>query len=113
LKARVREIDELARAIRAVAAGDSVLDSRVVDVLLSSESTSKHSSLDDLPDRERAALAEMAAGRSNAAIAEHLYMSSKTVEKHVRAIFAKLGVIEETSVNRRVVAVVTWIESNR
>jgi DNA-binding NarL/FixJ family response regulator len=113
LKARVRDVDELARAIRAVAAGDSVLDSRVVDVLLSSETTSRHSLLDDLSDRERAVLAEMAAGRSNASIAEHLYMSGKTVEKHIRAIFAKLGVIEETSVNRRVVAVVTWLETNR
>ena len=113
LKSRVRDVDELAGAIRAVAAGGSVIDPQVVDVLLSSERASTRRKLDELSDRERDVLAEMAAGRSNAAIGEHLYMSGKTVEKHVRAIFVKLGLGEELTLNRRVVAVVTWLESSR
>jgi DNA-binding NarL/FixJ family response regulator len=111
LKSRVRDVDELLRAIRAVAAGDAVLDPQVVDVLLSAKSGRPTSTLDALSERERAVLADMATGRSNAAIAEHLYMSAKTVEKHVRAIFTKLGLEEEPSVNRRVLAVVQWLET--
>ena len=113
LKARVRDVDELARAIRAVAAGGSVIDPRIVEVLLSLETASESSELDSLTDREREVLAEMAAGRSNAAIAEGLYMSPKTVESHVRQIFLKLGIREEASVNRRVVAVVAWLQGGR
>jgi DNA-binding NarL/FixJ family response regulator len=110
LKARVRDVDELARAIRAVASGDSVVDPKVVEVLLAPDAPSKPSELDELTEREREVLAEMAAGSSNASIAERLYMSGKTVEKHVSAIFSKLGIAEEPSVNRRVVAVVAWLE---
>jgi DNA-binding NarL/FixJ family response regulator len=113
LKSRVRDIDELAGAIRSVAGGGSVVDPGVVEVLLSPDSASKPSALDELTEREREVLAEMAAGRSNAAIAERLYMSGKTVEKHVSAIFSKLGIAEEASVNRRVVAVVAWLERAR
>lgn len=110
LKARVRDVDELAGAIRAVAGGGSVIDPRVVEVLLSRNGADKPGELDELTDREREVLSEMAAGRSNASIAERLYMSPKTVEKHVSAIFSKLGIAEQPNVNRRVVAVVAWIE---
>jgi DNA-binding NarL/FixJ family response regulator len=113
LKARVRDVDELARAIRAVAGGGSVVDPKVVEVLLAPDNASKRNELDDLTEREREVLTEMAAGRSNASIAEQLYMSDKTVEKHVSAIFSKLGIAEEASVNRRVVAVVAWLERAR
>jgi DNA-binding NarL/FixJ family response regulator len=113
LKSRVRDVDELVGAIRAVARGGSVVDPRVVEVLLSPDNASKPSELDELTEREREVLAEMAAGRSNASIAERLYMSGKTVEKHVSAIFSKLGIAEEASVNRRVVAVVAWLERGR
>jgi DNA-binding NarL/FixJ family response regulator len=110
MKARVRDVDELAHAIRSVAAGNSVVDPSVVEVLLSPERSAESSRLAGLTDRERAVLAEMAAGRSNNAIAERLFVSPKTVEKHVRAIFAKLDIAEETTVNRRVIAVVTWLD---
>jgi len=110
LKARVRDADELASAIRTVAAGGSVIDPQIVEVLLGLHGSSPPSRLDALTEREREVLAEMAAGRSNAALAAHLYMSPKTVEKHVRAIFSKLRIGEETSVNRRVVAVVAWLQ---
>jgi DNA-binding NarL/FixJ family response regulator len=109
LKARVRDVDELAGAIRAVAGGGSVIDPNVVEVLLSPDDATRRGELDELTDREREVLAEMAAGRSNASIAGRLYMSRKTVEKHVSAIFSKLGIAEEPSINRRVVAVVAWI----
>jgi DNA-binding NarL/FixJ family response regulator len=111
LKSRVRDVDELAGAIRAVAGGGSVVDPKVVEVLLSQDND--RSELDDLTDREREVLAEMAAGHSNASIAQRLYLSGKTVEKHISTIFLKLGLTEETSVNRRVVAVLAWLEGNR
>jgi DNA-binding NarL/FixJ family response regulator len=80
-------------------------------VLLSQDSD--RSELDELTGREREVLAEMAAGHSNASIAQRLYLSGKTVEKHISTIFLKLGLTEETSVNRRVVAVLAWLEGNR
>lgn len=110
LKARVRDVEELSGAIRAVADGGSVVDPSIIDVLLSAANASKPREVDDLTEREREVLAEMAAGRSNASIAERLFMSGKTVEKHVSAIFAKLGLIEEPSVNRRVAAVLAWLD---
>ena len=111
LKSRVRDVEELVRAIRAVADGGSVVDPQVVDVLLS-PGGGEASEIDELTDREREVLGEMAAGRSNASIAERLYMSGKTVEKHVSSIFSKLGLVEEPSVNRRVAAVITWLDAN-
>jgi DNA-binding NarL/FixJ family response regulator len=113
LKSRVRDAAELVRAIRAVAAGDSVLDPKVVEALLTTKTADPSGSLIHLSERERAVLAEMAGGRSNVAIAKHLYMSIKTVEKHVGAIFTKLGLAEEASVNRRVVAVAQWLQASR
>ena len=113
LKSRVRDVDELAGAIRAVAGGGSVVDPKIVDVLLAPHPAARRSEVDDLTEREREVLAEMAAGRSNASIATRLYMSGKTVEKHVSAIFLKLGITEEKSVNRRVVAVLTWLQRDR
>jgi DNA-binding NarL/FixJ family response regulator len=113
LKSRVRDVDELVRAIRAVSDGGSVVDPKVVEVLLSPEKAGVRTELDGLTDREREVLAEMAAGRSNAAIAERLFLSGRTVEKHVSAIFSKLGLAEEASVNRRVAAVLAWLEGGR
>jgi DNA-binding NarL/FixJ family response regulator len=113
LKSRVRDVDELLHAVRSVAAGESVVDPRIVDVLLSPSGAAPVGRLAELSQREREVLAAMAAGCSNSAIAEQLYMSSKTVEKHVRAIFTKLDIPEEPTVNRRVAAVVRWLERAR
>lgn len=113
LKSRVRDLDELVSAVRAVADGGSVVDPRVVEALLSPDNATARRELDALTVREGEVLAEMAAGRSNAAIAEHLYINPKTLEKHVSAIFSKLGLTEETNVNRRVAAVLAWLDGRR
>ena len=102
-------MDELARAIRAVAGGGSVIDPMVVDELVRSRSRHQQSSLARLTPRETEILAEMAQGKSNAAIAAALTVSERAVEKHTNSIFAKLGLSEEKDVNRRVKAVLLYL----
>ena len=109
LKERVGSVDELARAIRAVAGGGSVIDPLVVDELVRSRSQHRHSSLGQLTAREVEILAEMAQGKSNAAIAAALSVSERAVEKHTNSIFAKLRLTEEKDVNRRVRAVLMYL----
>ena len=109
LKERVGSVDELARAVRAVAAGGSVIDPLVVDELVRSRSQRHHSSLAQLTAREVEILAEMAQGKSNAAIAAALSVSERAVEKHTNSIFAKLGLSEEKDLNRRVKAVLLYL----
>ena len=109
LKERVASVDELARAIRAVAGGGSVIDPMVVDELVRSRSRHQQSSLAQLTPRETEILAEMAQGKSNAAIAAALTVSERAVEKHTNSIFAKLGLSEEKDVNRRVKAVLLYL----
>lgn len=109
LKDRVGDLGELLRALRAVAAGDSMIDPTVVDELLNRRRTGL-SLLDTLTDRETEVLARMAEGMSNAAIAENLYISGSAVEKHINAIFAKLGLApDQTETHRRVAAVLTFL----
>jgi DNA-binding NarL/FixJ family response regulator len=108
LKERVSEVDELLSAIREVAAGGSVIDSKVVESLVSSKRPSS-SDLDRLTPREREILSEMAQGKSNAAIAATLVLSTRAVEKHTNSIFSKLGLSEEIDVNRRVKAVLMYL----
>ena len=109
LKERVPSVDELARAIRTVARGGSVIDPLVVDELVRSRSHKRASSLDSLTPREAQVLAEMAQGKSNAAIATAVSVSERAVEKHTNSIFAKLGLTEEKDVNRRVKAVLLFL----
>ena len=109
LKERVGSVDELARAVRTVAAGGSVIDPLVVDELVRSRSQRHHSSLAQLTVREVEILAEMAQGKSNAAIAAALSVSERAVEKHTNSIFAKLGLAEEKDLNRRVKAVLLYL----
>src|SRR6266702_7278870 len=109
LKERVASVEELVRAIRTVAAGGSVIDPLVVDELVKSRSHPRASSLDALTPRETQILAEMAQGRSNAAIAAAVSVSERAVEKHTNSIFAKLGLTEEKDVNRRVKAVLLFL----
>ncbi|MGQ0832188.1 MAG: response regulator transcription factor [Microthrixaceae bacterium] len=108
LKERVSEVDELLRAIREVAAGGSAIDSKVVEALVSSKRPAS-SDLDRLTPREREILSEMAQGKSNAAIAATLVLSTRAVEKHTNSIFSKLGLSEEIDVNRRVKAVLLYL----
>jgi DNA-binding NarL/FixJ family response regulator len=112
LKERVSDLDELLRAFHEVARGGSALDPKVVEGLLARRSSESASPLLGLSDREREVLAEMATGRSNAMIAKTLYMSVRAVEKHISAIFQKLGLVDEGDVNRRVLAVLTFLEAD-
>jgi len=113
LKERVASVEELVRAIRAVARGGSVIDPLVVDELVKSRSHPRASSLDSLSPRETQILAEMAQGKNNAAIAAALAVTERAVEKHTNAIFAKLGLSEEKDVNRRVKAVLLFLSAGQ
>ena len=109
LKERIGSVDELARAIRAVAQGGSVIDPLVVDELVRSRSGQHQPGMSSLTPRESEILAEMAQGKSNAAIAASLSVSERAVEKHTNSIFAKLGLSEEKDLNRRVKAVLLYL----
>jgi serine/threonine-protein kinase len=111
LKERVSELDEFIQAARAVAAGESVIDRLVTDQLLSKRRANDR--VARLTDREGQILALMAQGLSNQAISANLFLSAKTVETHVRSIFAKLGLAEDVDGNRRVQAVIRWLEADR
>jgi len=113
LKERVSDIDELVRALTDVAHGGSALDPKVVEGLMARRSAEASSPLRGLTEKERAVLEEMATGRTNATIAKTLYMSERSVEKHISAVFQKLGLAEEGEVNRRVMAVLAFIEATR
>jgi DNA-binding NarL/FixJ family response regulator len=109
LKERVSSIGELARAIRVVAQGGSVIDPVVVDELVRSRSQQHQPGISSLTPRESQILAEMAQGKSNAAIAAAVGVSERAVEKHTNSIFAKLGLSEEKDLNRRVKAVLLFL----
>jgi DNA-binding NarL/FixJ family response regulator len=111
LKERVSEVEELLRALNEVARGGSALDPKVVEGLLARQSRAATSPLLGLTDREREVLQEMATGRSNASIARTLYMSERAVEKHITSVFHKLGLSEEGELNRRVSAVLAFLEA--
>ena len=109
LKDRVSQLDQLVRALDDVANGGSVLDPRVVEGLLARKT--QESPLLGLTEREAEVLRELAAGRSNAAVSKTLYMSERAVEKHVSSVFQKLGLTDESDVNRRVMAVLAFLEA--
>ncbi|MGZ4610419.1 MAG: response regulator transcription factor [Actinomycetes bacterium] len=111
LKERVSQVDELVRALHEVARGGSALDPKVVEGLMARKSADSKSPLLGLTDRESEVLAEMATGRNNATIAATLFMSERAVEKHIGSLFQKLGLVEEGEVNRRVVAVLRFLEA--
>jgi DNA-binding NarL/FixJ family response regulator len=110
LKERVADVDELVRALREVARGGSVLDPKVIEGLLQRQSRDTRSPLAGLTDREREVLQEMASGRNNAMIAKTLFMSERAVEKHIGVVFQKLGLTDEGAVNRRVMAVLVFLD---
>jgi len=108
LKDRVHHAAVLDGALRAVAHGGSLFDPALVDSLLRRNDAA--GGLDELTAREREVLAEMALGKSNATIAQSLVLTKKAVEKHVSAIFAKLGLPGEEVASRRVAAVLRYLE---
>jgi DNA-binding NarL/FixJ family response regulator len=109
LKERIRNRDELIGAIKTVARGDSVIDPTIVDVLIEARSRASTSRLSELTSRERQLLAEIAAGKSNGAIAESLVLTKRAVEKHVNSIFSKLNLPETQDVSRRVKATLIYL----
>jgi len=109
LKERIAEVDELLGAIREVAAGGSVIDPKVVEGLVGARRP-RRSELDLLTPRETEVLSEMAQGKSNAAIAASLVLSERAVEKHTNSIFSKLCLTEERDLNRRVKAVLLYLQ---
>jgi DNA-binding NarL/FixJ family response regulator len=90
LKERVADRSELVRAIRSVAEGGSVIDPKIVEVLVRARSRAESSPLNEMTPRELDVLAAVAEGKSNAAIAEDLVLSKRAIEKHINAIFLKL-----------------------
>jgi DNA-binding NarL/FixJ family response regulator len=109
LKDRVADAAEFAGALEQIAAGGTALDSEVVTKLM--RASRQAGGLGGLTPREREVLELMAQGRSNAAIAEAMVISSGAVEKHVASIFAKLGLPSSEADNRRVLAVLQYLRA--
>jgi DNA-binding NarL/FixJ family response regulator len=104
LKDRVSNRAELLAAIRAVAGGGSMIDPKIVEGLVAARARADHSPLNQLTPREHEVLAEIAQGKSNAAIGETLFLTKRAVEKHINSIFLKLGLAESEDVSKRVKA---------
>ncbi len=109
LKERVSDLDQLLHAMREVARGGSIIDSAVVEVLVASRAAALHSPLADLTPRELEVLTQVAEGRNNAAVASALSLTDRGVEKHINAIFSKLGLSEERDTHRRVRATLLYL----
>ena len=109
LKDRVFSDDQFVDAIRTVAAGGTVMDPEVVTKLLGRRS--RDEPISRLSAREREVLGLMAEGRSNTAIAQRLFITEKAVSKHTTSIFTKLGLAADQDDNRRVLAVLAYLNS--
>jgi DNA-binding NarL/FixJ family response regulator len=107
LKERVGRVEQLVDAIQRVGAGECVIDRAVVDELMANRRHVDPAA--ELTQREREILALMAEGRSNQGICRALWLSPKTVEAHIRNVFAKLGITAAAEDNRRVLAVLTYL----
>jgi DNA-binding NarL/FixJ family response regulator len=109
LKSRVVDVDEFMETVARIARGGSVVDPALVQELVTAQR--RQDPLAVLSEREREVIALMAEGRSNAGIAQRLWVTEGTVEKHVRSILVKLDLPEVTTDNRRVLAVMKFLES--
>jgi DNA-binding NarL/FixJ family response regulator len=109
LKERVRDLEHLVGAIRAVADGGSAMDPKVVDALVAESTRVEESPLNQLTPRERDVLREMAEGKNNAGIAATLFLTERSVEKVIHSIFLKLGLTWEPAVHKRVRAVILYL----
>ncbi|MGH3666453.1 MAG: response regulator transcription factor [Egibacteraceae bacterium] len=110
LKERLGDADRLVGAIKEVCDGGSVLDPKIVDALLQAQRRRSASRLAGLTPREMEVLALMASGKGNAAIAGTLVITERAVEKHTNSIFHKLGLSETLELNRRVAAVLFFLQ---
>ena len=111
LKERIGDRDQLVYALRETHRGGSVIDPVLVDALVGRRRLERASGLSELTDRELDVLRSMAQGLSNAAVATSLFLSESSIEKHVSAIFTKLGLAEEPQLHRRVAAVVAYLRA--
>jgi DNA-binding NarL/FixJ family response regulator len=109
LKDRIHDRGQLSTAIRTVASGGSVIDPKLVEVLVSARAAAERSPMRDLTAREREVLAEIAEGKSNAAIAESLVLTKRAVEKHINSIFMKLNLADADDVSKRVKAALVFL----
>ena len=109
LKERIHDRSQLVSAIDTVARGGSVIDPKVVEVLVEARARADHSPLAQLTPRERDVLGELAEGKSNAAIAESLVLTKRAVEKHINSIFTKLGLAGSEDVSKRVKATLMFL----
>jgi DNA-binding NarL/FixJ family response regulator len=107
LKERVHDVADLMTAIEAVTDGGSVIDPKVVEVLVAARA--RGSALDQLTASERRVLAEIATGKSNVAIAVSLQLSKRAVEKHTHSIFTKLGLASSPEISKRVKAALLFL----
>lgn len=113
LKERVASADDLLDALRAVARGDSAIDPKVVESLVLGRTRAGDQALARLSPREREVLAAIAEGRTNAAIANQLFLTPKAVEKHINSIFAKLGLSGDHDNHPRVRATLLYLAEGR
>jgi DNA-binding NarL/FixJ family response regulator len=113
LKDRVRDRDELARALLEVARGGTVVDAKIVNELLAVRRQRETTGLETLTDREQEILALVAEGRSNGNIAETLVVTKRAVEGHINSIFSKLELGEPERVDRRVKAALLYLTEQR
>lgn len=109
LKERLHDAAQLRSAVEIVADGGSVIDPKVVELLVAARMRSSESPLADLTPREREVLAEIAQGKSNAAIAASFVLTKRSVEKHINSIFLKLGLADADSVSKRVKAALLFL----
>lgn len=109
LKERIHDRAQLVAAVEAVAHGGSFVDAKVVEVLVAVRERAERSPLAELTPRERDVLAQIAQGKSNAAIAASLVLTKRAVEKHVNAIFMKLGLTAAHDVSKRVTAALLFL----
>ena len=108
VKDRVRHVEILQDALERVASGQTAIDPEIVRALM--DRPSRQRPLDSLSPQERNVLRLMTEGRSNSGVAEALFLSQKTIEKHILSIFRKLGLEQQEHNNRRVLAVLRWLQ---
>lgn len=113
LKERVQSRGQLVAAVEAVAGGGSVVDPQLVGRMIDERRRLERSPLKELTTRETEILALVARGRSNQAIADELVVTKRAVEKHIHAIFLKLGIAHEQDVSQRVTAALIYLAEER
>jgi DNA-binding NarL/FixJ family response regulator len=111
LKERLHDRAQLVAALTAVAEGGSVIDPKLVESLIAARMHAQDSPLAELTDRELEILTEIAQGKSNQAIADQLVLTKRAVEKHINAIFLKLGLTHDEDVSRRVKAALIYLSA--